>query len=447
MVDLRGRLVERAPTPKDADKLRAGCQGFALAKSTDESIITERPNVKVDLPPPIEAPHKAPESLHGRIFAPMVTVDPGEPTQLSSGYGAPMAALPPESGDVAVVDAEAERRLSRSVLALSGARDAGARDCLLPRAAAYSRGSLYVACAGTNTLVELDARSVDPSRTETRRWAVSAGPTGVAIDAAHDRAIVWSQFDREVAIVPIARSEGESSTVTAPVRVAVSRREGGMTSEVALGRKLFHTSGDKQISGDGRACASCHPDGREDALTWSTPDGPRQTPMLAGRIEETAPYGWLGGRDTLEEHVAQTFQRLEGTGLPDPQRDALLAFVRSLSPPKLRPAQASRAKLAERGHEIFLSAETGCATCHIPDRDFTDAHAHDIERAKDNSVAQRTKFDTPSLLFIGGTAPYFHDGRFATLDDLLASSDHAMGETLHLSRADRDALVAYLEQL
>ena len=32
----------------------------------------------------------------------------------------------------------------------------------------------------------------------------------------------------------------------------------------------------ERLSGDGRACASCHPDGRDDGLVWSTPNGPRQ---------------------------------------------------------------------------------------------------------------------------------------------------------------------------
>ena len=58
-----------------------------------------------------------------------------------------------------------------------------------------------------------------------------------------------------------------------------------------------------------------------------------------------------------------------------------------------------------------------------------------------------TKFDTPSLRGISGTAPYFHDGRFETLDALLASPDHSMGKTLQLTRKDRIALTAYLETL
>ena len=56
-------------------------------------------------------------------------------------------------------------------------------------------------------------------------------------------------------------------------------------------------------------------------------------------------------------------------------------------------------------------------------------------------------FDTPSLRFVAGTAPYFHDGRYATLRDVLAHTDGTMGATSHLSDEEKDALEAYVETL
>jgi cytochrome c peroxidase len=63
------------------------------------------------------------------------------------------------------------------------------------------------------------------------------------------------------------------------------------------------------------------------------------------------------------------------------------------------------------------------------------------------TAAHANEFDTPSLRFVAGTAPYFHDGRYKTLDDVLTAPDHAMGESTRLTRRDRAALVAYLETL
>jgi cytochrome c553 len=421
-IDLRARLVDSSIGSAKGDaNLRSGCQGFTLAK------------------------------VDGRILAPMVSVEPGDARRASSGYGDSSGPVATETGEVSVVDEGAERLLTRSILSVPTATPK-APECLLPRAAAYHAGSLYVTCLGIDALVQLDAGALDPARSETRRWSVGGGPVGVAIDARGDRAIVFSQFDREVEIVPLAASAGDLT------RVSLSQAAGeALAAPIALGRRLFHKSSDPRVSQDGRACASCHPDGREDALTWSTPDGPRQTPMLAGRLADTAPYGWLGARATLTEHVKQTFERLQGTGLPDAERDALLAYVMAIPAPHPRAVlrDAETAKLALHGRTLFFSAAAACSSCHDPDHGFADGFKHDVEATTVVTEGMKIKqakgvepgFDTPSLHFISGTAPYFHDGRYATLRDLLASTDHGMGRTMHLSHGEREALTAYLESL
>jgi cytochrome c peroxidase len=209
-----------------------------------------------------------------------------------------------------------------------------------------------------------------------------------------------------------------------------------------VGRMLFHASGDVRISSDGRACASCHPDGRDDAITWATPEGPRRSIMLAGRLGKTAPYSWNGDAATVEAHLGSTFQRLRGDGLRNFELGALVAYVSSLPAPPPR-AIEDKTKV-ERGRRIFTSTETGCSSCHAGPSS-TDGMNHDVGS---KHVADRAeKFNTPSLRFIGGTGPYFHDGRYATLGELLRKSDGKMGRTKHLTNADLDALQSYLETL
>jgi cytochrome c peroxidase len=94
-----------------------------------------------------------------------------------------------------------------------------------------------------------------------------------------------------------------------------------------------------------------------------------------------------------------------------------------------------------RGRELFFDARQGCASCHVGGSG-TDAAKHAVQRGD-----KAERIDTPSLKLVSGTAPYFHDGRFETLDALLASADHAMGGTLHLHPRERAALAAYLETL
>jgi mono/diheme cytochrome c family protein len=160
-----------------------------------------------------------------------------------------------------------------------------------------------------------------------------------------------------------------------------------------------------------------------------------------GRLTGTAPFGWTGKGEKLIEHMEKTFSRLGGKGLPEHQLAALLSYIASLEPPHPELAGAS---LRERGQEVFFSHEAGCSSCHSGEA-FTDGMSHDVTSA---ATGDKTKaFDTPSLLYVGASAPYFHDGRFATLRDMLDSTSGMMGKTSHLSDADKDALVTYLRTL
>src|SRR5262249_4664296 len=141
-----------------------------------------------------------------------------------------------------------------------------------------------------------------------------------------------------LAIIPLERLEPSQKDPERPESVAQIKvpREASAQANVAaqLGRLLFHGTGDRRIARDGRACASCQPAGRADGLTWATPNGPRRTLMLAGRLQGTAPYGWDGKAKDVNEHLANTFDRLKGGGgLRSVELDALLAYLTSLPPP------------------------------------------------------------------------------------------------------------------
>jgi DNA-binding beta-propeller fold protein YncE len=429
------------------DRLRTGTQGFALAKvSPVDKAPPPPPSGEKPLQTPV-APvakpgtiTKQPAKPKPRVVVPMTTVDPGDPGVRSTAYYGDMvqgvARIAPM---VAVVDPSAERSLTKSVLSLG---DRPSRQCVLPRAAAVrpSKGTMLVACLGIDAVVELDTRGLDPSRLELRRFAVPAGPTGVAIDDASGVAVVWSQFDPGVTIVKL------DDSAPAPVSVAVRYSPSASVKQLAVGRKIFHHTDDPRIASDGVACASCHPDGREDSLTWATPDGPRQTIMLAGRQTASAPYGWTGKHDNLPDYVADTFSRLGGTGVKGDDLDQLLTYVQGVAgPPPVAPEPGSdHAVLAQRGKQIFDDPAQGCATCHLGGRGV-DKTLHDVGSTA--SADNFAKYDTPSLRFISGTAPYFHDGRYEKLEDMLKASDHRMGRVLQLSQKDVSALEAYLQTL
>ncbi|MFT3765713.1 MAG: di-heme oxidoredictase family protein [Minicystis sp.] len=139
--------------------------------------------------------------------------------------------------------------------------------------------------------------------------------------------------------------------------------------------------------------------------------------------------------------MRRTLRRLHGFGLSKTELEALLAYVSRMEVPA---ARADRDPLVARGEAIFASAETGCARCHAGDR-TTDGVTHDVVSLVKGDRSRL--FDTPSLRFIGRSAPYFHDGRYATLEDLIRGVDGTMGNTAHLGAEDVRALVAYLETL
>jgi cytochrome c peroxidase len=132
----------------------------------------------------------------------------------------------------------------------------------------------------------------------------------------------------------------------------------------------------------------------------------------------------------------------------------------------------------QRGLDLFMTEYdprreqfgADCFHCHggpmFRSQDFAnnglDATFVDVGRAAvTGRQADAGKFATPSLRNVGLTAPYMHDGRFATLDEVVAHyctgvkrsatldpnlAKHPEGG-LHLSTEDQRALVAFLETL
>ncbi|MFT3765712.1 MAG: hypothetical protein QM820_09375 [Minicystis sp.] len=242
----------------------------------------------------------------GRVLAPGVlanpSIAPGEAP--AGGYGP--GGGPAEIGDIAVIDEKTNALSTTPVFSVISHAN-----CMLPRAAAVdeARGHLLVACLGEGVRV-YDASAKLPHQLPLRRFEVADGPTGIAVDVRASRGYVWSQMARTVSVlaldVPAASGDefwsGKFRGSPHPQRAfTLPPHRASEDARVALGRRLFHGAEDGRIAGDHRACASCHPDGRDDGLTWTTPDGPRQTPILAARLGDTAPYSWDGSNTDSHE--------------------------------------------------------------------------------------------------------------------------------------------------
>lgn len=169
-------------------------------------------------------------------------------------------------------------------------------------------------------------------------------------------------------------------------------------------------------------------------------------PSLRG-VRFNAPYGRDGRVASLREFARNVIVLEFGGPEPAPViLDALVAYMEQIEfLPNPRIDRLGRltpgaAPEAVRGEALFNMPMAGmggrsCATCHVPDALFADGRRHDI--GSDGA------YKTPTLLNARFTAPYFHDGRYATMGDVVAHFDRTF--TLGLTPAQRDDLVAYLE--
>jgi cytochrome c peroxidase len=340
----------------------------------------------------------------------------------------------------------------------------------------------------------------------------SATPAGVAARTTLDFANVAhyaaptlpTYFDRTVTAL-------DHSPASNPVNDRVA----------TLGRVLFY---DLRLSTNDRAsCASCHRQalGFTDSMRFSngissaaTTDfhamrlgnlrywkpGSTFWDRRAASVEAQASHpfhslvelGWggaAGGFDALIRKMGKTpyypdlFAWAFGTPtITEPRiQQALAQFVRAMVSSSSRwdtgyaqvfsPTQPHRAldvalpnftPAENRGRQLFMTGVgqggAGCAACHLPPTFALTATA----RSNGLDAGETRLFKAPSLRSVGLTGPYMHDGRFATLADVIDFYDHGIQQgpaldprlrrggrpqRLNLSAADRAALVAFLMTL
>ncbi|MBP7936475.1 MAG: c-type cytochrome [Phycisphaerae bacterium] len=183
-----------------------------------------------------------------------------------------------------------------------------------------------------------------------------------------------------------------------------------------------------------QSCASCHPDARADGLNWDlTNDGlgnPKNTRSLLAS-HRTPPVMSLAVRETAEMAVRSGLRFIQFAHCSEDDARAIDEYLKSLAPvasPYRHQGEWSDA--AKRGEKLF--ADTGCAACHSGPQS-TDLKSYDVGTG--TSADQDKLLDTPTLLECWRTAPYLHDGRAATLFDVLktCNPNNRHGRTTNLT--------------
>jgi Di-haem cytochrome c peroxidase len=277
-------------------------------------------------------------------------------------------------------------------------------------------------------------------------------------------------IDGDQAVLP-SGSELNEDAPDVPREVLRSEYRGDRTSYVvALGDLAFNSPA---ILGDvarraGVSCGTCHVNGASNPKLFvpglSTRPGnfdttgslfnpkadnyvldPVRIPSLRGARYLT-PYGHDGRMASLRDFVRNVIVG-EFAG-PEPSSailDAVVAYIQEidfLPNPKLgaRGRLNDTASETERRGEALFSRpfphdpNLSCAACHVPSGAFVDHLQHD--------VGSGGLYKTPTLLNANFNAPYFHDARYDTFDQVIDHFDRVYA--LGLSAQDRGDLIAYL---
>ena len=163
--------------------------------------------------------------------------------------------------------------------------------------------------------------------------------------------------------------------------------------------------------------------------------------------QETPPVMSTGVRPSAEIAVRAGLHHMMALEEYEAIALSIDAYLSSLRPVKKTPDEFSNdCGLIQRGENIFYSQEAQCSDCHLGEY-YTDLEKYDVDSKDD--FDPRWDYDTPSLIEVWRTAPYLHDGRAETLEDIFViwNKNDFHGKTSHLSRQEIKALVAFIETL
>lgn len=213
------------------------------------------------------------------------------------------------------------------------------------------------------------------------------------------------------------------------------------------------------------ACYTCHPDAHEDGLVYNMA-GKDMGRNLANvqtlrDIGDIPPYKWNGKNQTIYKQDGMRFSTIltRTEAFSHKELDALVAYIETgiENPPNLRFNPNGELTAAQqRGKEIFyrevdnfgneIPEENRCHTCHPPPY-FTNLEMTDVGTLADSDDPM--KFDVPQLNNVYESAPYLHDGKAATLEEIWTKfNDHdEHGLANDMMKDQLNDLVEYLKSL
>lgn len=275
------------------------------------------------------------------------------------------------------------------------------------------------------------------SRTIRRAPSGGKGPTGLALSPDGERLYVANYY---------AGTVGVLGTTEGKLLGTIALGDQPRPDAARRGEIYFHDA--TRCYQRWHSCASCHPDGgRVDGLPWDFMrdgiDNGKDVVSLVN-MHHTPPHNRLATRATPRECVRTGVVGSHQIAPEEADVDDLLAYVESLRA-EPNPNLSQFAEAAKRGKRVF-EGKAECATCH-PGPYFTDQKSYDVGISSPNEP--QAQYDTPSLIEAYRTAPYYHDGRAATLKEALTKHDSKglHGNLQDLAPQELEDLIAYVLSL
>ncbi len=360
-----------------------------------------------------------------------------------------------------------------------------------PRSMTFSQDGKYafVVDADSEDLLVVDA----VNRVEATLVRPLPGHLPEGIIGYGDEIYVQERNTEDVVAFKVQGADGDGSALSitqdGPPIPSVSTDPMSTVPSLRLGQKLFYSanSDDEPLTQNHWvACATCHLEGRSDAVTWLFAQGPRDTPTNAGGLLDTGFLFRTADRTKVQDYW-KTIDVEQGgdfapNGAQQPLLDAIAAYVNYAIPAPVPPTTdeahqlqpSALASLRTQGETIFQ--QIGCAMCHsgpaktdsgsgnamldlsgpillhdvgtcVTSGPWPDVSHDDIAGGPRAACA----FDTPALRGLVDSAPYLHDGSAAKLEDvlpaMLRASVAANASPPVLTPAQQQALVEYLRSL
>jgi cytochrome c peroxidase len=311
-------------------------------------------------------------------------------------------------------------------------------------------GLLAITGSGTHELVLLETAHIpwtsgepgdflspklDIGEHKMRRLPLGGRPLTVAFlnDAT---AVVANYLSDSVQIVDVRSGKiAKEIALSAPGESTLARR----------GEALFYDA--QRSHGQWFSCSTCHVEGHTCGLNFDTLNddsygNPKLTPTLRN-VTKTGPWTWHGWQKDLGAGVEKSFvETMFGSRPTAEDIKAVVAFLETLDhPPNPHSKQTDAVK---RGQTLF-KGKARCSKCHHGD-EYTSENNYDVKLEPDGSPYRL--WNPPSLRGVWDRGPFLHDGRAATLQELLEKHhepDKLGGEAL--TDNERRDLIAFLQSL